>query len=265
MVMVYVPAGEFLMGSADSDADASSDEKPQHRVYLDAFWIDRTEVTNEMFAKFVKVSGHKTDTGTSFVLDLASGLWIDKMTGFDWQHPRGPDSNLAGLDQHPVTLVSWNDAVAYCTWVGRRLPTEAEWEKAARGTDELKFPWGDQDAAGDLLNFADSNLDIPAANKGINDGSQFTAPVGSYPKGASPYDVWDMAGNVWEWVTDWYDPAYYRPVSVENPRGPDSKQRRVLRGGAWTNEQKLVRAATRYSSQPNLRYVSVGFRCARSP
>ena len=146
------------MGSADSDSEAGSDEKPQHKVTLDAFWIDRTEVTNAMFAKFVAATSYKTDgekAGKGFVLNLTSGQW-EEMAGADWQHPRGPGSDLAGLDQHPVVQVSWNDATAYCAWAGRRLPTEAEWEKAARGTDGRKFPWGNQNVAGDLLNFSRS-------------------------------------------------------------------------------------------------------------
>ena len=145
MILVYVPAGEFLMGSADSDPEASSDEKPQHKVTLDAFWIDRTEVTNAMFAQFVAASGHKTDAekvGTGWAFDPTSTSW--KVTiDAEWQHPRGPGSDVAGLDKHPVVQVSWNDAAAYCGWTGRRLPTEAEWEKAARGTDGRKYPVGE--------------------------------------------------------------------------------------------------------------------------
>jgi len=272
MVMVYVPAGEFLMGSADSDTSASSDEKPQHKVYLDAFWIDQTEVTNEMFAKFVKASGHKTDaekSGQGWMLDLASKS-IKKdwhlMPDADWQQPRGRESNLTGLDQHPVVQVSWDDAKAYCKWAGRRLPTEAEWEKAARWIDGRKYPWDNQSIAGNLLNFADRNLNVIEADKSVDDGYEFTAPVGSYPKGASRYGAWDMAGNVFEWVADWYDEASYKPTLVENPQKPTSQPtRRVFRGSAWTTESKDVRIAKRSSSQPFYGYVSVGFRCARSP
>ncbi len=267
MVMVYVPAGEFTMGSADSDGDAYSNEKPQHNVYLDAFWIDRTEVTNAMFAKFVAAAGYRTDAekaGKGWTFNAARKEW-EETNGADWQHPRGPGSSISGLEQHPVVLVSWNDAAAYCQWAGRRLPTEAEWEKAARGTDGHKFPRGNQNVAGDLLNFADRNLDVDWADKNINDGHQFTAPVGSYPKGASPFGALDMAGNVWEWVADWYDETYYRSSPAQNPTGPDTGQYRVLRGGSWGNERRHGRASVRNRGLPEFRYVNIGFRCALSP
>ena len=229
-------------------------------------WIDRTEVTNAMFAKFVAATSYKADAekaGKGWVLNLASKQW-EEMTGADWQHSRGPGSDLAGLDQHPAVQVSWNDAMAYCGWAGRRLPTEAEWEAAARGTDERKFPWGNQNVAGDLLNFADRNLEADWADKNVDDGYQFTAPVGNYPKGASPYGALDMAGNVWEWVADWYDEKYYASSPAQNPKRPDSGQYRVVRGGSWDNVQGGVRAADRHRLGPDDRYVNLGFRCARS-
>jgi len=267
MGLVYVPAGEFTMGSAGSDGDADDDEKPQHKVYLDAYWIDRTEVTNAMFAQFVAAAGYKTDAekaGKGYVFNPTSKGW-EETAGADWQHPRGPGSDLAGLDAHPVVQVSWNDAAAYCAWAGRRLPTEAEWEKAARGTDGRKFPWGNQTVAGDLLNFADRNLDVDWADKNVDDGYQFTAPVGSYPKGASPYGALDMAGNVWEWAADWYDEKYYASSPVASPKGPDTGQYRVLRGGSWDYDQRFVRAASRNRNDPENRNDLIGFRCARSP
>jgi formylglycine-generating enzyme required for sulfatase activity len=269
MEMVYVPAGEFLMGSTDSDTSASSDEKPQHRVYLDAFWIDRTEVTNEMFEKFVADSGHKTDAekaGKGRVLDLASKIGIGKETaGANWREPRGPGS-YTGLDQHPVVQVSWDDAKAYCEWAERRLPTEAEWEKAARGTDSLKFPWRNQNIAGDLLNFADRKLkEASWADTSVDDGYKFTAPVGSYPKGASPYRARDMAGNVWEWVADWYGEKYYTSSAAQSPTGPALGQERVMRGGSWDDPQVKVRAAKRLGHIPDFSGADVGFRCAYPP
>ena len=221
MVQVYVPAGEFLMGSADSDSHAFENEKPQHKVYLEAFWIDRTEVTNAMFARFVEATGYKTDAekagGGKVLLEAES---ID-MVGADWQHPRGRGSDLAGLDQHPVVQVSWNDALAYCAWAKRRLPTEAEWEKAARGTDGRRYPWGDawDVATTKRLDFADRNLAGDWTDKFANDGYQFTAPVGVYRAGASPYEALDMAGNVWEWVADVYDEKYYARSPEKIPRG----------------------------------------------
>ena len=201
MTMVYIPAGQFLMGSRPSDPDAWDEEKPQHLVYLDAFWIDLTPISNAMFARFVAETSYQTDAereGKSFIFDPTennySRQWVD---GADWQHPYGPNSNLEGLSDHPVVQISWNDAQAYCKWAGRRLASEAEWEKAARGSDGRLYPWGNKKVAGNLLNFADCNLKVPWANQTINDRYQFTSPVGSYPDGASPYGILDMAGNVW--------------------------------------------------------------------
>jgi len=147
MMMVYVPAGEFLMGSPISEGIAN--EWPQHTVYLDAFWIDQTEVTNRQFEKFVQATGYRTDaekegTGGKFVGSYDSPARVD---GADWRHPDGPDSSLGGRAEYPVVQVSWNDAQAYCKWAGARLPTEAQWEKAARGTDERRYPWGNQEPA----------------------------------------------------------------------------------------------------------------------
>ena len=260
MVQMYVPAGEFEMGS-----NAYDDEKPIHAVTLDAFWIDQTEVTNAMFAEFVLATGYETDAeldGDSYVYQ--DGEW-NNLSGADWQHPQGPANSLSGLEDHPVVHVSWNDAQSYCEWTGRRLPTEAEWEKAARGADGRKYPWGDQDVAGNLLNFADRNLDVGWADTNVDDGYEFTAPVGSYPAGASPYDVFDMAGNVWEWVADWYDENYYGDSPSSNPEGPVSGNYRILRGGSWGNNDRDVRSANRRWNSPDGSRRYLGFRCARSP
>jgi formylglycine-generating enzyme required for sulfatase activity len=266
MTLMYVPAGEFLMGSADGDSDAVSDEKPQHKITLDAYWVDRTEVTNAMFAKFVAASGYETDAekaGKAWIFDPTSKGW-QETAGANWQHPNGSGSDR--LDQHPAVQVSWNDAVAYCTWAGRRLPTEAEWEKAARGTHGRKFPWGDESVTGDRLNSADRNLDADWADKSIDDGYQFTAPAESYPAGASPYRALNMAGNVWEWVADQYDERYYVSSPMQNPTGPVLGQFRVLRGGSWSNVQVqgVFRASDRRGDPPVNRSADVGFRCARS-
>jgi serine/threonine-protein kinase len=267
MEYVYVPAGEFLMGSTDDDTMADGNEKPQHAVYLDGYWMARTEVTNAMFARFVDETGYQTDAeqgGSGYAFDRTAGGWKDTPDA-DWRHPRGPASDLAGLDDHPVVQVSWNDATAYCQWAGSRLPTEAEWEKAARGTDGRIYPWGNAAVAGDLLNFADANLAMSWADEAVDDGYQFTAPVGSYPAGASPYGALDMAGNVWEWVADWYDGGYYAQSPRENPTGPGSGSTRVLRGGSWFYPAYDVRAANRFLPPPDDRNDNVGFRCARSP
>ena len=260
MTMVYVPAGDFLMGSVAGEGD--DDEHPQHTVTLDAYWIDQTEVTNAMFTIFINDSGYQTDAekaGQSYV--FVGSQW-DPVSGADWQHPQGPASNLAGLENHPVAHISWNDAVAYCGWAERSLPTEAQWEKAARGKDGQKYPWGNDLPAGNLVNFADINLNVDWAEKSINDGYQFTAPVGSYPDGKSPYHTLDMAGNVYEWVADWYGP--YPSGSVSNPDGPSSGDYRVLRGGSWLYVTSLIRSAYRYRNSPADADDSSGFRCALS-
>jgi len=203
MVMVRVMEGPFMMGSNESDET----ERPEHILTLKAFWIDQTEITNAMFQTFVQANNYQTEAeriGKAYFLDLSTKSW-QRIEGIDWQHPRGVESSLAGLNDYPVVDVSWNDAVAYCAWAGGRLPSEAEWEKAARGTDERIYPWGNSAPKENLLNFADVNLDLSWADNKINDGYQLTSPVGSYPDGASPYGVLDMAGNVWEWVDSWYD------------------------------------------------------------
>jgi formylglycine-generating enzyme required for sulfatase activity len=269
MVMVYVPAGEFLMGSADSDSNVKRDEKPQHKVMLDAYWVDRTEVTNAMFARFVEATSYKTDAEKA----RQASVYYENMkswketAGADWQHPRGPSSNLTGLDTYPVVAVSWNDAAAYCQWAGRRLPTEAEWEKAARGPDGRKYPWGDiwDVQMARRVNFADRNLISDMADNNADDGYKFTAPAGSYPAGASRYDALDMAGNVWEWVRDWYEEQYYDRSPVENPTGPAAGQLRALRGGSWGDPQSQVRVAVRGWNIPDFGIGYLGFRCARSP
>ena len=265
MELVYVPAGDFLMGSADDDPEARDNEKPQHEVYLDAYWMDKTEVTNAMFEQFVAATGHRTDAerlGTAYVFNQCG--W-SRVEGAHWLRPEGPGSDIAGRMDHPVVQVSWNDADAYCRWAGRRLPTEAEWEKAARGSDGRKYPWGQGPPAGDLLNFADVNLGCSWADLTQDDGYERTAPVGTYPAGASPYGALDMAGNVWEWVADWYDSGYYAVSPRRNPPGPSAGEYRALRGGSWSFPGVYVRAASRFWYTPDIRDYNNGFRCARSP
>jgi eukaryotic-like serine/threonine-protein kinase len=266
MTLLYVPASEFTMGSNDGEAD----EKPPHLVYLDAFWIDQTEVTNAMFKKFIDATHYQTDAekqGNGYVFDTAKKTWSDTQ-GANWQHPRGPSNNLTGLDNHPAVQVSWNDATTYCIWAGGDLPTEAQWEKAARGPstgsgDQRTYPWGDAKVAGNLLNSADHNLDVDWADKSIDDGYQFTAPVGHYPDGVSPYGALDMAGNVWEWMRDWYDDKYYASSPARNPENTTKSDAHVLRGGSWNNEAANVRASNRLRSLPVNRDEVFGFRCAR--
>ena len=252
MVQVYVPEGDFLMGSPDGVG--YDDEYPQHVVYLDGYWIDQTEVTNEMFSSFVEATGYETDSEYERRnvkhWNSQTGKY-ESSTRADWAHPQGLSSDLSGLEDHPVVHVSWNDAQAYCAWAGRRLPTEAEWEKAARGENGQTYPWGN---------------DIPSsslANYGYNEKS--TTEVGSFPAGASPYGALDMAGNVWEWVADWY--GAYPSGPETNPQGPAIGEYRGLRGGSWNMSVDLIRSALRnrdVSELPRLPYLDDGFRCAAS-
>jgi formylglycine-generating enzyme required for sulfatase activity len=278
MRQVYVPAGEFLMGSTEEDLalvlaecpgcprSQFENELPQHAVYLDAYWIDRTEVTNAMFARFVAETGLVTTAetlGGGITVDLLAREW-QMSAGAEWRHPRGPDTGILGLDDHPVVQVSYYDAEAYCAWAGRRLPTEAEWEKAARGTDGRTYPWGMGPPAGGLLNFADRNAYLTAADLGADDGYAWTAPAGSYPAGASPYGVLDMAGNVWERVADLYGEEYYSHSPRRNPGGPSSGEYVILRGGSWSRPAWYLRAAVRYRYLKINRSSGQGFRCAQS-
>jgi len=267
MEQVYVPEGEFEMGSANDDPNAEDNEKPRHTVYLDAFSIDRTEVTNAMFARFVQETGHQTNSEKEefgWVCSPNTNPNCDRANGADWQHPEGPESNLNGLGNHPVVQVSWNDAKAYCEWTGRRLPTEAEWERAGGGPDERKYPWGNNIPTGGVVNFCDQNCAFNNKNSRTNDGYQRTSPVGSYPAGASFYGALDMAGNVWEWVSDSYSPGYYAYSPRENPIGP-SGSRKSARGGSWNNNARHIRVRHRSWGDLNSRNDHFGFRCASSP
>jgi serine/threonine-protein kinase len=231
MVMDYVPAGSFLMGSADSDGEAYPDEKPQHSISLDAFWIDQTDVTNGQY-KLCQTAGACKEPAR--VSSNLHDQYYGSVTFADF----------------PVVWVSWNDAQAYCTWAGRRLPTEAEWEKAARGTDGRIYPWGDTPPDKTLADFANQIKDV--------------VKTGSYPAGASPYGALDMAGDVWNWAADWYAMDYYAHSPDANPAGPDSGTQRVLRGGSYTYTAPGLRAAYRFQKDPTFSSSEVGFRCASS-
>ncbi len=241
MVMVYVPAGDFPMGSNDGD----DDEKPMHFVYLDAYWIDQTEVTNAMYALCVQAG----------VCPLPDDLSSSTRSSY---------YGNSQFDSYPVINVSWYNAITYCTWADRRLPTEAEWEKAARGVDGRKYPWGnDFDCRNG--NFDDNTkFNIEFVPGGPNcDGYIDTAPVGSYLSGASQYNVLDMAGNIREWMSSLYMSYPYQVGDGrESPNGGDT---RVLRGGSWTLLDDAVRAANRDHASPDRRYSTIGFRCAVSP
>jgi formylglycine-generating enzyme required for sulfatase activity len=241
MVMVYVPAGELQMGKEEGYGD----EGPVHKVYLDGFWIDQTEVTNEQFAVFLNEQGNQEEGGATWLNIDAEDCLIEQAGG-----EYGPKSGYA---KHPVVQVKWYGATAYCEWAGGRLPTEAEWEYAARGPESRMFPWGDE-------------FDCSLCNswKAGCDGYDRTAPVGSFPGGASWCGVHDMIGNVWEWVADWYDSEYYANSPSENPTGPSSGTYRVLRGGSWyLPEHAATARAYRGNDLPFLSYGFLGFRCVR--
>ncbi len=231
MKLLYVPAGNFLMGSTSADPLAQSDEIPQHTVYLDAFWIDQTDVTNAMYAKCVSAGACNQPT------DLSSSTHSS--------YYGNPE-----FDNYPVIYVDWNIADTYCKWAGRQLPTEAQWEKAARGTDGRTYPWGNTAPDNTLLNY----------NQSVGNTTQ----VGKYPNGASPYGALDMAGNVWQWVADWYSDTYYGNSPASNPLGPDSGQNRALRGGSWYDNSDIVRSAYRLLYNPSSSNYYIGFRCALS-
>ena len=217
--MVRVPAGEFFYGD------------DRQKVSLPEFWIDKTPVTNGEFAHFVQATGYKTTAEqTGMGCANIGGRWEDTQ-GADWRHPGGPGTDIQSKAHHPVVQVSWKDAAAYATWAGKRLPTEQEWEKAARGVDGREYPWGNKEPTRGLCNF------------GMNE--QGTTPVGKYsPQGDSPCGCVDMAGNIWEWTAS------------EHEDGG-----RVLRGGGWSHPAEYVRPALRPSHHPDDRYDTDGFRC----
>jgi formylglycine-generating enzyme required for sulfatase activity len=234
--MLYVPAGDFTMGSNDYN-----DEMPPHIVYLDTFWIDKFEVSNALYRKCV-------DAGKC------------SSPAFNKSFSRSSYYGNSQYDNYPVVYVSWNDANAFCSWAGKRLPTEAEWEKAARGTDGRKYPWGNVwDGTG--LNFCDRNCPYGFKDKNIDDKYADTSPVGNYPNGASPYGVMDMAGNVWERVVDFYSVDYYRNSPSRNPNNETPGSNRVVRGGSWDNDANKVRVTSRHQVAPSDIGDTYGFRC----
>jgi sulfatase modifying factor 1 len=228
-------AREFLMGTPISNRDGGRDEYPQRTIFLNAFYLDVYEVTNERYLMFIKATGHR----------VPENQRDTKLTV--WNGSTVPEA----FKDHPVVNVDWHDATAYCAWSGKRLPTEAEWERAARGPHGHRFPWGDTEPTRVLANY----LNQWRNGAGLE-------PVGSHPQGASAEGVQDLQGNVWEWVADWYDPHYYENGPTRNPQGPSAGIRKVLRGSGWESEAPLLRSAHRLSSDPKNRNHSLGFRCA---
>ncbi len=226
MEMVYVPAGDFTMGF---DRGSKKDMAPGHTVFLDAFWIDRTEITNAQYA--MCVSAEACDEPE------------DKTS-----HNRVKYYNGEQYANYPVINISWNDAADYCKWASRTLPTEAQWEKAARGSNARIYPWGNTIPSTSLANY----------NNPMGD----TVHTGNYPDGASLYGAFDLAGNVREWTADWYDETYYKTSQKENPQGPDFGYKRTIRGGSWGDDMSNIRVFVRWGSIPITRSNNIGFRCA---
>ena len=226
--MGAIPAGEFWMGV--DGLQGLEDERPRHAVFLSAYAMDLYEVTVRAYALFLKKSGRTPP------------LFWDTV-------------DLPEHAERPVIGVDWDDADAYCRWAGKRLPTEAEWEHAARGSDERRYPWGNETPIPELANYA-----IGARFS----YSQTLMPVGHYDKGRSPYGMYDMAGNVWEWVQDWYGTNYYEMSEAHNPRGPAEGQFKVVRGGSWSELPKYLLTYGRFKLPPSTRNSYTGFRCAKS-
>jgi len=245
MVLVYVPAGDFLMGASSADPDALEDESPAHNVYLDAYWVDSTEVTNAMYGRCVAEG------------DCAAPAEEASFSRSSYYS----DSSCAG---YPVIQVTWQQADDYCAWTGRRLPTEAEWEKAARGTDGRLFPWGNQVPTDAIANLCGSECRIEPRDSAIDDGFPDTAPVGSFPGDSSPYGAFDMAGNVAEWVADRGQVDYYSASPSDNPAGPTTGDTRVFRGGVFATLSGGARLSFRSYLLPSASSEFIGFRCAVS-
>jgi len=241
--IALIPAGEFTMGSdSGNDPYFWGAESPSHIVNLDSYYIYKTEVTNGMYEVCVQQKAcPKPEANNSRSIQSYYGN--------------------TSYENYPVIMVSWVHAVSYCQWAGGRLPTEAEWEKAARGVDGRLFPWGNDPVNGSLVNYCDRNCPNSARDSAVNDGYLDTAPVGSFSVGASPYGALDMAGNVWEWVNDYFAPEYYKNSPVDSPLGPASGTRRGIRGGSWFNTLDGVRTVARASLKPDSTLDTVGFRC----
>jgi len=279
--MVRLQGGEFLMGTEEREGFPADGEGPVRRIRLDAFEIDPVCVTNTRFARFVAETGHITDAerfGWSFVVaallpddfpdtrGVQSAPWWRQVMGASWQRPEGPQSNLAGRAEHPVVHVSWNDATAYCAWAGCRLPTEAEWEYAARGgLEQKRLPWGDELTPGGTWRSNIWQGDFPTRNT-AEDGYVGTAPVDAFPPNG--FGLHNVSGNVWEWCADWFHATFHRGGPADNPTGPPAGEARVIRGGSYLCHDSYCnryRVAARSSNTADSSTGNMGFRCARDP
>lgn len=277
--VVSVPAGEFTMGTDDPRGYPADGEGPPHRVDVAAFEIGRYAVTNAQFAAFADATGYRTTAeqfGNAFVFAgllpddfpptqaVATAPWWRLVEGADWRHPEGPQSDLDGRGEHPAVHISWFDAVAFCTWSGTRLPTEAEWEYAARGgLDGVHYPWGDEREPGGEHRMNVYQGRFPAHDDG-SDGYVGTCPVGSFPPNG--FGLHEVTGNVWEWCADWFDPTWYQRSPDTDPRGPATGLARVMRGGSYLCHESYCwryRVDARSANEPDSSTGNLGFRIAR--
>ena len=277
--MVLIAGGSFLLGSDDRWAYPADGETPVREVSLDSFRIDPAAVSNEEFTAFAEATGYATEAerfGWSFVFGgllpddfpptqaVAAAPWWRKVDGADWRHPEGPHSSVEDRGDHPVVHVTWNDAHAYCSWAGRRLPTEAEWEFAARGGLEGRvFPWGDErEPAGEhRMNVWQGRF--PTENTSA-DGYYGTCPVGAFPPNG--FGLHNMTGNVWEWVADWFEVGFRERERSHDPRGPEAGSFKLQKGGSYLCHDsycRRYRVAARQGNSPDSSAGNVGFRCAR--
>lgn len=276
---VRIDATTFAMGDAFDEGYASDGEIPVHDVELDAYFIDPTPVTNAQFAAFVRATDYVTEAealgvsavfhlayrgdGASVIHQIEGTPWWLAVRGASWRAPDGPGSKASSRPNHPVVHVSWRDAHAYCAWAGKRLPSEAEWENAARGgLHRARFPWGDELTKGGRWRCNIWQGDFPATNE-LEDGFLTTAPVKSFrPNG---FGLWQTSGNVWEWCSDWFDRGYYSVSPAVNPLGPSDGDQRVMRGGSYLCHDSYChryRVAARSSNTPDSFSANIGFRCA---
>ena len=281
--MRLLPGGEFLMGNERDYGFVADGEGPVHAVTLAPFWIDACTVTNEQFNDFVNATRYKTEAeefGWSFVfighltpaqadkavrLVVQGSEWWCRMDGATWRHPEGPGSNIKQRWSHPVVQVSWRDSTAYCTWAGKRLPTEAEWEFAARGglPHDNRFPWGEELEPKGKHRMNVWQGAFPVQNTEA-DGFYGPAPAKSFKPNA--YGLYQMTGNVWEWCWDWFGAGYYRGSPPANPAGPSEGERRVMRGGSYlchVSYCNRYRVDARSSNTPDSATTNLGFRCVR--
>ena len=273
-IVAYIPQGTFTMGATDNyNLRKGFCLTPQHKVTLDAYWMQQTEVTVAAFHNFVDATGYITDGekngNTGWIWSYKINNW-EKLSsagkGPNWKKPLGGKNDTVGIENHPVVMVSWYDAAAYCEWSGGRLPTEAEWERAARGDKDARiYPWGMDEVDDYLLNFGDKSFQCKFCDHRPDDGYQYTAPVGSYPEGASPFGLLDMAGNVYEWVQDSYDESScYQSGPVTNPVVSNDDDERIMRGGSYADYKGVywkLRVDNRWSRYPGSAYGDVGIRC----